>query len=114
MERTCVLRLTRHYPAAPADVWAALTQPASLERWLGAMAGPGRTSVRGQDDGRLLELDWLPPGEEPSIVRFELRGTGEGTTLVVDHRLEARAGMRAMARWEPPLERLDALLAGPR
>ena len=128
MARTCALRLTRYYRASPADVWAALTDPTSLARWLGAVAGgallPGsalelplnggdvlRAEVRALETERLLELDWAAPGEEPSVVRFELRPDGDGTTVALDHRLiDARAGMQAMSRWETHLGRLDAML----
>lgn len=111
MIRTCEVRLTRHYGVAPGEVWAALTEPASLARWLGPMAVAVGTSIRSLEADKLLELDWAPPGEEPSVVRFELRPDGDGTVLVLDHRLiDARRGMQAMSLWERHLERLDALL----
>ena len=120
--------MTRYYDAAPADVWAALTEPESIARWLaparkvdlsvgGAIElGPDGdrpidARVRAVEAGRLLELDWTAPDEEPSIVRFQLAEDGHGTTLVVDHhRVDARLGMRYRARWERPLARLDALV----
>lgn len=111
MNRTCEVRLTRHYGAAPGELWAALTEPASLARWLGPMAVAVGTSIRSLEAEKLLELAWAPPGEPPSVVRFELRPDGEGTVLVLDHRLiDARRGMRAMSLWQRHLERLDALL----
>ena len=111
MDGTCALRLTRYYAAAPDVVWAVLTEPASRARWLGPMAGALDGSVRAAEPARLLELDWSPPGEPPSVVRFELRADGEGTELVLDHRrLDARLGMRALRLWEGHLARLDALL----
>jgi len=111
MNRTCEVRLTRHYGAPPAEVWAALSEPASLARWLGPMAVAVETSIRSLEAEKLLELDWAPPGEQPSVVRFELRPDGAGTVLVLDHRLiDARGGMRAMRLWGLHLERLDALL----
>lgn len=113
MEETCALRLTRFYAAAPAAVWAALTEPASLVRWLGPIGDMLDGHVRVVEAPRFLELDWTPPGEPPSIVRFELRPDGAGTELVVDHRrIDAALGMRAMRLWERGLARLDALLEG--
>jgi uncharacterized protein YndB with AHSA1/START domain len=54
---------------------------------------------------RVLELDWRPPGEEPSVVRIELTPSGTGTTLVLDHaRIEAVHGMQAMRFWFAALE----------
>jgi uncharacterized protein YndB with AHSA1/START domain len=125
---SCEVRLTRYYRAAPDEVWAALTDPDSLARWL---APPGKVElrrggsfelelgngetmngrVRSIDPSRLLEVDWADAGEEASIVRFELSPDGGGTMLVLDHRrIDARVGMRYMARWEHHLGRLDAVL----
>ena len=72
----CDVRFTRRYDATPAEVWAALTEPDSVARWL----GPVPTSVRESQPERLLELDWLIPGDEPSVVRFELRPSEGGGT----------------------------------
>ena len=128
MGRSCEVRLTRYFRAAPDEVWAALTDPDSLAGWL---APPGELHlrsggsfelalhdgermngrVRSVEPSRLLELDWLAPGEDPSIVRFELSQDGGGTVLVLDHtRIEARVGMRYLARWERHLGRLDAVV----
>ena len=128
MDASCEVRLTRYYRAAPDEVWAALTDSDSLARWL---AQPGELDlrrggsfelqfqngnringqVRSVEPSRLLELDWAASGEEPSIVRFELSADGGGTVLVLDHRLiDARVGMRYMARWERHLGRLDAVV----
>ena len=87
VEATCSVRITRHYGAAPAVVWAALTERDSLARWLGPMADAVSGSVRAFEVERLLELEWNPPHETPSLVRFELRADGDGTVLVLDHRL---------------------------
>jgi uncharacterized protein YndB with AHSA1/START domain len=128
MAGTCAVRLTRYYRASPAEVWAALTDAGSIARWLAPVGGldlsPGGfiqlqvgsdvsldAKVRAVESERLLELDWMVPGEEPSVVRFELRPDGDGTVLALDHRLiDARFGMRAMGIWENHLTRLDPLL----
>jgi uncharacterized protein YndB with AHSA1/START domain len=125
---SCEVRLTRYYRAAPDEVWAALTDPDSLARWL---ASPSELDlrrggsfelelhdgermngrVRSVEPSRLLELDWVAPGEEPSIVRFELTQDDGGTVLVLDHsRIDATVGMRYLARWEGHLGRLDAVV----
>lgn len=106
----CDVRFTRRYDATPAEVWAALTEPDSIARWL----GPVPTSVRDSQPERLLELDWLVPGDEPSVVRFELRPReGGGTELVLDHRrMNAVQGMLYAERWTNTLLRLDELLGG--
>ena len=123
-QQHCSVRLTRRYPAPAADVWRALTDPESLARWLGRpndvqfQAGgsfvlelPGGDRVEGRirelEPGRVLELDWSLPGEDVSLVRFELREEGDRTVLVLDHsQVEEPHGMAYMARWTRLLERL--------
>lgn len=116
----CELRLTRRYDATPAEVWAALTEPDSLERWLAATVAielaPGGAfeltigvdaRVRALEPERLLELDWRFADEDPSVVRFELAADGDGTVLVLDHRrIEERFGMAYASRWTSALTRL--------
>ena len=129
MRGTCELRLTRYYGAAPEDVWAALTEPDSLARWLAAPVeielrsggafrlrlAEGETMdgrVRSVDPPRTLEVDWRRGAEEPSIIRFELSSDGDGTVLVLDHRrIEAKMGMRYAAIWERRLHELDSVVA---
>ena len=81
-----------------------MTEPASLARWL----DPGFPVARSEiEPERVLELDWRPPGEEPSLVRVELAPDGDGTLLVLEHsRIDARLGMRYLARWVGTLERI--------
>ena len=128
MDGTCEVRFTRYYEAAPEDVWAALTEPGSLARWLARGAeidlagdafelrladGEAVTArVRALEPARLLELDWVDGVGEPSVVRLELARDGDGTVLVLDHRrVDARVGMVYIARWERHLRRLDSLVA---
>ena len=109
MRGTCAVRFTRRYDAPPAEVWAALTDGDSLARWLGP---PDEATVRALAPGRLLELEWPDGAHGPSLVRFELSPDGGGTVLVLDHtRIDAAAGMRALARWERRLAHLDGLVA---
>ena len=85
---------------------AALTEPESVARWL---APPPGVSLRTVEPERVLELDWRPAGEEPSVVRFEVTPDGGGTKLVLDHRrIEAAIGMRYTRIWTHRLERLTA------
>jgi uncharacterized protein YndB with AHSA1/START domain len=103
-EGRCSVRLTRRYSDDPSEVWKALTEPESVARWLRPGFEVRRSEV---EPGRVLELDWRPPGEEPSVVRIELGSDGDGTILVLDHsRIEARAGMGAMQFWTGALGRL--------
>jgi uncharacterized protein YndB with AHSA1/START domain len=127
VDGTCEVRYTRYYRAAPDEVWAAVTEPDSLARWL-APAGdvalrPGwpfeleleggrmKGRVRAVEPFRLLELDWIEADGPPSIVRFELSSDGGGTVLVLDHRrIDARIGMRYLTRWGNHLDRLDGVV----
>jgi uncharacterized protein YndB with AHSA1/START domain len=104
MRGRCSVRLTRRYSETPAEVWRALIEPESLARWL----RPGFDVPRSEiDAGRVLELDWRPPGEDPSVVRIELTPDGDGTRLVLEHtRIEADRGMRAIGFWTGAVSRL--------
>ncbi|HTN25845.1 MAG TPA: SRPBCC domain-containing protein [Solirubrobacteraceae bacterium] len=119
---TCELRLTRRYDATPAEVWAALTEPGSIGRWLAPAVSvelaPGGAFVLANgvdarvlavEPGRVLELDWRHGAEDRSVVRVELRADGGGTTLTLEHgRIEAPLGMAYMSRWSRALDRLVA------
>ncbi|MEA2166790.1 MAG: hypothetical protein QOF76_90 [Solirubrobacteraceae bacterium] len=121
----CELRLTRRYDATPAEVWAAMTEPGSIGRWLAApvsielasggafaLANDVDARVRELDPERVLELDWRHAGEERSVVRFELRAEADGTVLVLEHgRIEAPLGMAYISRWSSALARLEAEIA---
>ena len=123
----CEVRITRRYQADPAEVWAALTEPTSLSRWLGRAGkielSPGGAfelelgssaldvRVRHVEPGRVLELDWRFGNEQPSVLRFELSEDGAGTVLVLDHRqIEEPVGMAYMERWTASFRRLGVLL----
>jgi uncharacterized protein YndB with AHSA1/START domain len=121
----CELRVTRRYEATPAEVWAVLTEPESIGRWLAppvdieiapggafALSNGVDASVRALEFERVLELDWRHGDEERSVVRFELRAEDGGTVLVLEHeRIEAPLGMAYISRWSAALTRLDAEIA---
>jgi uncharacterized protein YndB with AHSA1/START domain len=126
----CELRLTRRYEATPAEVWRALTEPASIARWLAtpvdvelasggafelALANGSRIDGRVREvvPERVLELDWRHAGEQRSVVRFELHDEDGGTVLTLDHgRIEAPLGMAYITRWGRLLDRFAAEVAG--
>jgi uncharacterized protein YndB with AHSA1/START domain len=122
----CEVRLTRTYRAAPTEVWATLTEPRSLRRWLavpgqielvrgGAFeVGSVKGRVREVEPERVLEVDWRHADEEPSIVRFELHPAGDGTRLVLDHRrVSEPVGMSYISRWTTALDRFSRYVGEP-
>jgi uncharacterized protein YndB with AHSA1/START domain len=130
-ERRAV-RFERLYDFDPGEVWSAISDPervtrwlARVERWEPEVGGSivlefgdepeGRTElrVRELDPGRVLEVDWHYPGEDRSVVRFEVVPQDGGTLLVLDHRsLDAAAAPGYGAGWHAHLDALEALLAG--
>ena len=103
------VRLTRRYAASPEEVWAAITDPESVARWLGRPI-PGEARV--VEPQRVLELEWRPDGERPSVFRFVLSAVEGGTRLVLDHtRLDERACMRYGAAWTQAFDRFQRLVA---
>jgi uncharacterized protein YndB with AHSA1/START domain len=99
------VRFERHYPSGPAEVWATLTEPERLRRWLaevvdGRLEPGGEFTLRWDEDDKqtarcqvrlfeppkVLELSWSFTGEPDSVVRIELSPAGTGTLLVLDHR----------------------------
>jgi uncharacterized protein YndB with AHSA1/START domain len=124
------VRVQRRYDATPGELWAALTDPASLGRWLAPAARvepreggafqldfPAASTarmngrVRAVEPGRLLEVEWNYPGEPASLVRFEIEEEDGGTRLVVDHRgLERAVATGYGEGWQRHLEQLRGIL----
>ena len=102
------VRLTRRYAASPEEIWAAITEPESVARWLGRPI-PGEARVI--EPQRVLELDWRPDGEPPSVVRFDISAVEGGTRLVLEHsRLDERTCMRYGAAWTRAFDRFQRLV----
>lgn len=95
------VRLERTYPADPADVWDALTDPKRIARWFLPVSGDlrvgGTFAAEGNADGTILEC--VPPsrlvltwGAPDSVVTVELAptpGAAESTDLVLEHAVPA-------------------------
>jgi uncharacterized protein YndB with AHSA1/START domain len=126
--RVCWFRLTRRYGASPEEVWAALTEPESLARWLarphrvelepgGAFEldfNPERMAgrVREVEPARVLELDWRHADEQPSVVRIELASEAGGTRVVLEHRqVDEALGQGYAVGWTTHLDRLEGELS---
>lgn len=122
--------LSRRYASDPGEVWSALTDPVRLARWLGEVetdAGdPTRVRIRFADatddpvEARVtacrphaqLVLEW---GAEPNRLTATLRDEGDGTVLLLEHRLGTSSHTAARAiEWEERLADLVALHGGKR
>jgi len=116
-------------------VWAALADPEERAAWLGPgtlelheggevaiRTGPanrpelqrvmsGRVLVC--DPPRLLEHEWVQPGLDVSVVRYELQPDGGGTILRLTHRRSVSpTSFGGRAGWHAYLDRLAAHLDG--
>jgi uncharacterized protein YndB with AHSA1/START domain len=102
-----VLRFERRLPYPVETVWAAITEPAQRDRWMGPTSidpraggrietvavGPPLPPDRKRMTGRILvwdpphvfEHEWHQPIVEPGVVRYELRPDGDGTVLRFTH-----------------------------
>jgi uncharacterized protein YndB with AHSA1/START domain len=124
----------RRYATDAADLWAAVTVPERLARWLGPVRGdltvgggyelrmgadePGSDQnatgvVRSCDPPRAFSVAWCFPGEEPSevAVRVEPAGAGGAELVLVHTRLEPPQAIGYGAGWHTSLDRLDDHLA---
>ena len=119
----CAVRFQRLYDFTPDELWSALTDQQRLRRWLaeaprfeGGVGGrvtiafeDGTTEGRilTWDEPRVLEYEWRFPGEDESVVRFELQPQEYGTLLVLDHRRLGRtSGAGYAAGWHAHLDAL--------
>jgi len=112
------------------EVWAALTEPGWLAKWLapgeidlrvggtvrldfGESGATIDSQVTALEPHRLLEYSWSIPGEPPRPLRWELEPIGPTTLLTLRLTIAASedAG-RAAAGWAAHLEMLQAALLG--
>ena len=121
------VRFERRYPATPAEVWSAITEPERVGRWLApaTLLGDGRYRLDFGDDhvttGEVETCDpppalvdsWDFAGAPASRVSVEVRPEGDGSVLVLDHtRLPQDQGAGFGAGWEAHLATLEAQLSG--
>jgi uncharacterized protein YndB with AHSA1/START domain len=123
------LRFERTYEATPEEVWAALTEPESIKRWLFAAAvleprvgGEFRLdwsdtekasgSVLVWNPPSVLEVEWIEPSLQ-SVLHIEIASSDAGTVVTLDQRnisVEAAIGMGA--GWHAHLDALGDLVEG--
>jgi uncharacterized protein YndB with AHSA1/START domain len=125
------IRFERQLKASAEEVWAALTQPDPMSRWLGAevriqaepggavqLRWPGGEQMTGSIlrciPPRLLEYSWKESAEEAeSVVTFEVSPAGSGARLVLEHRrIDPSSIVGFGAGWHGHLDALGALLSG--
>lgn len=120
----------RRYPTGAVDLWAAVTTPERLARWLGPVHGdltpggayelrmgadePGSDQnatgeVRSCDPPHAFVVEWRFPGEEPSevAVRVEPVADALAELVLVHSRLEPGQAVGYGAGWHTSLDRLD-------
>lgn len=133
MTQTHEVHIERVLPAPPERVWQAITDPAKLARWLApaeVTAGLGghislafendtenqhvrEGKILTWDEPRTLEYQWIFKGEEPSILRFDLKPHPQGTLLTLHHRLlPTHLTNRYEYGWQAHLDRLEASFSG--
>lgn len=120
------ITFVRVLPVPPERVWAALADPSG---WLAPatieprVGGAVRIDFDGDDvttgtvltwdPPRTLEHEWHYPGEDRSVVRYDLVAVDGGTELTLVHRLlRADQAPGYGAGWHAHLDGLAAHLAG--
>ena len=121
------VRFERRYPATPAEVWSAITEPERVARWLAPATVLDERSYRLDfgdghettgtlevcDAPRALVVTWDFTGEPTSRVSVEVRPDGDGALLLLDHtRLPQDQCAGYGAGWEAHLATLEAQLSG--
>jgi uncharacterized protein YndB with AHSA1/START domain len=129
-----VLHFERKLPFPVERVWAAITDPAHRDKWMGKTSiepwtggtittvasgpplPPDQKRMTGRilvwDPPRVFEHEWNQPIVEPGVVRYELHSDGAGTLLRFSHRgLSAPNATGFRSGTHAFLDRLEALLA---
>ncbi|TKG72338.1 SRPBCC family protein [Prauserella endophytica] len=123
------IRFERRLRHSPERVWQALVDPDEQGRWLpgvtidarvGGVAvydfgeeGRAEGTVRAVEPPSVLEHSWSWPGEEDSVVRWELRAEDDATVLVLLHRpVRPEPAVHYCLGWHVMLDALDAHLGG--
>ena len=123
------VRLERAFPIPVDQLWAYLTTPDGLRRWIAeGQIGPDRAWLRFADNGSLIDgavIAWEPPSlvefaweggptqAHGSRVRFELSADGDGSRLILTHsRTASQAAPDFAAGWHRHLDTLGYLTRG--
>jgi Activator of Hsp90 ATPase homolog 1-like protein len=116
------LILVRELRHSPEKVWQALTEPAHLREWAPFVVDGSLDTV-----GRKANLTWVgnPKPQATKVtradaqevleygdIRWELKGSGNGTRLTLWHNIDRRFISWGAAGWHISFDVLDRLLAG--
>lgn len=133
-ERT-ELVFTRHYAAAPEDLWAMLTEPEKTPQWWAKVRGQAKSGssfdlkwLNVKDEGHGIETDWwngrVVNAEAPRLleisnsmhgrIRIELTPTGLGTQMTFTNTVAvpAEVVLMSLAGWHVHLDHLHDALEG--
>jgi len=128
-----VVTFERQLAHSAQDVWAALTEPATLGRWLARtdvdlrVGGhyvihffDGKETMRGViralEPGHLLEYSWNESGNPQSVVCWTITGTGNACRLTLKHSLPAGSAAALAIElgggWHVILDNLEPAMRG--
>lgn len=128
-EQRGAVRVDSVYPTTPEDLWAAVTDPRRLARWVAVVEGDlrlaGTVSARftsgWEGSGRVdacdaphrLLVTMSPGAQDETVIEAVLSPEGEGTRLVVEERGIPLGELPVHgAGWHTHLEDLGTALAG--
>jgi uncharacterized protein YndB with AHSA1/START domain len=122
------VRFEWRYDAPPAELWAALTRPERVARWLAPISGEFEVAgqirvdfgggavasvfIRACVPDRALTLEWVFPDGLVTPLRVELRRDGDVTVLALDHSCFPGSPAEYATAWQVNLDQLAAELAG--
>lgn len=121
------VRFEWRYAAAADRVWAALTEPDRVARWLAPISGEqvvggairvdfgagavASVLIRECRPGRSMVLEWVFPDGLATPLRVELRREHDATVLAVDHSNFPASPAECAAAWQVYLGQLAAELS---
>lgn len=127
--RLGVVWISWSFAQAPAAVWSALTEPASIARWLGEALtcdirprgelvvdhGDGirsRSEVIAAEPPHRLAMTWVFPDEPASDLTFTVRAHDDGAVLELAHSVVAELADSYRVGWITHLTYLEAVVDG--
>jgi uncharacterized protein YndB with AHSA1/START domain len=127
--RADAVAISWSFERSPEAVWSALTEPASMAKWLGDAVEcdirPGGVLVVDHGEGyrsrsevieaeppHRLRVTWEFPDEPPSEVSFTLRASDDGAVVELTHALDPELAGSYRVGWITHLTYLEAVADG--